>query len=130
MKKLLSVAGAALLTALAAVFALGQPAQAATGFSVSNGRLYDANGVEFVMRGVNHAHTWYPQQTSSFANIKALGANTVLLQTALDEAAGRIVVVAAVDNLAKGTAGGAVQSANIALGLPEELGLTTIGVSP
>ncbi|MGC4778595.1 cellulase family glycosylhydrolase [Micromonospora chalcea] len=77
MKKLLSVAGAALLTALAAVFALGQPAQAATGFSVSNGRLYDANGVEFVMRGVNHAHTWYPQQTSSFANIKALGANTV-----------------------------------------------------
>ncbi|MDO3684844.1 cellulase family glycosylhydrolase [Micromonospora sp. C28ISP2-4] len=77
MKKLLSVAGAALLTALAAVFALGQPAHAATGFSVLNGRLYDANGVEFVMRGVNHAHTWYPQQTSSFANIKALGANTV-----------------------------------------------------
>ncbi|MEW2592413.1 cellulase family glycosylhydrolase [Micromonospora aurantiaca] len=77
MKKLLSVAGAALLTALAAVFALGQPAQAATGFTVSNGRLYDAGGVEFVMRGVNHAHTWYPQQTSSFANIKALGANTV-----------------------------------------------------
>lgn len=42
----------------------------------------------------------------------------------------RLVVVAAVDNLAKGTAGGAVQSANLALGLPEELGLTTIGVSP
>lgn len=77
MKKLLSVAGVALLTALTAVFAFGQPAQAATGFSVSNGRLYDANGTEFVMRGVNHAHTWYPQQTSSFANIKALGANTV-----------------------------------------------------
>ncbi|MFR9779809.1 cellulase family glycosylhydrolase [Micromonospora sp. MS34] len=77
MKKLLSVAGAALLTVLAAVFALGQPAHAAAGFSVSNGRLYDANGSEFVMRGVNHAHTWYPQQTSSFANIKALGANTV-----------------------------------------------------
>lgn len=77
MKKLLSVAGAALLTALAAVFAFGQPAHAAAGFSVSNGRLYDANGTEFIMRGVNHAHTWYPQQTSSFANIKNLGANTV-----------------------------------------------------
>ena len=64
------------------------------------------------------------------ATSMTLGANTVLLQTALDVAAGRIVVVAAVDNLAKGTAGGAVQSANIALGLPEELGLTTIGVSP
>ncbi|MFG2055234.1 cellulase family glycosylhydrolase [Micromonospora sp. NPDC048930] len=77
MKKLLSVAGAALLTVLAGVFAYGQPAHAAAGFSVSNGRLYDANGTEFVMRGVNHAHTWYPQQTSSFANIKRLGANTV-----------------------------------------------------
>ncbi|MEV0152506.1 cellulase family glycosylhydrolase [Micromonospora sp. NPDC050686] len=77
MKKTLSVAGAALLTVLAAVFAFGQPAQAANGFSVANGRLYDANGTEFVMRGVNHAHTWYPQQTASFANIKKLGANTV-----------------------------------------------------
>ncbi|MGK5443506.1 cellulase family glycosylhydrolase [Micromonospora sp. URMC 105] len=77
MRKRLTVAGAALLTLLAAVFAFVQPAHAATGFSVANGRLYDAGGVEFVMRGVNHAHTWYPQQTSSFANVKALGANTV-----------------------------------------------------
>ena len=29
------------------------------------------------MRGVSHAHTWYPAQTSSFADIKALGANAV-----------------------------------------------------
>ncbi|WP_405095083.1 cellulase family glycosylhydrolase [Micromonospora sp. NBC_01412] len=77
MRKRLSVAGVALLTVLAAVFAFGQPAHAAAGFSVANGKLYDANGTEFVMRGVNHAHTWYQQQTSSFANIKALGANTV-----------------------------------------------------
>jgi mannan endo-1,4-beta-mannosidase len=77
MRKRLSVAAVALLTALAAVFAFGQPAQAAAGFTVADGKLYDANGNEFVMRGVNHAHTWYQQQTSSFANIKALGANTV-----------------------------------------------------
>lgn len=64
------------------------------------------------------------------ATSMTLGANTALVQVALDEAAGRIIAVAAVDNLAKGTAGGAVQSANLALGLPEELGLTTIGVSP
>ncbi|MFB9192006.1 N-acetyl-gamma-glutamyl-phosphate reductase [Actinomadura verrucosospora] len=64
------------------------------------------------------------------ATSMTLGANTVLVQVALDEAAGRVVVVAAIDNLTKGTAGGAVQSANLALGLPEELGLTTIGVSP
>ncbi|MGN9895034.1 cellulase family glycosylhydrolase [Micromonospora sp. L31] len=77
MRKRLSVAGAVLLTVLAAVFVFVQPAHAAAGFSVANGRLYDAGGTEFVMRGVNHAHTWYPQQTSSFANVKALGANAV-----------------------------------------------------
>ena len=64
------------------------------------------------------------------ATCMTLGANTALVQVALDETAGRIIVVAAIDNLTKGTGGGAVQSANLALGLPEELGLTTIGVSP
>jgi N-acetyl-gamma-glutamyl-phosphate reductase len=64
------------------------------------------------------------------ATAMTVGANTALVQVALDEAAGRIVAVAAIDNLTKGTAGGAVQSANLALGLPEELGLPTIGVSP
>jgi N-acetyl-gamma-glutamyl-phosphate reductase len=64
------------------------------------------------------------------ATAMTLGANTALVQVALDERAGRIIAVAAIDNLTKGTAGGAVQSANLALGLPEELGLTTIGVAP
>ncbi|WP_433323889.1 N-acetyl-gamma-glutamyl-phosphate reductase [Spirillospora sp. CA-294931] len=64
------------------------------------------------------------------ATSMTFGANTALVQVAHDEAAGRLVAVAAIDNLAKGTAGGAIQSANLALGLPEELGLTTIGVSP
>jgi len=59
-----------------------------------------------------------------------LGANTAVMQVALDERAGRIVVVAAIDNLTKGTAGGAVQSANLALGLPEGLGLGTLAVAP
>lgn len=77
MKTRLSAAGAALLALLVAVLAFGQPARAAAGFTVANGKLYDANGTEFIMRGVNHAHTWYPQQTSSFADVKALGANTV-----------------------------------------------------
>ncbi|MFF0153972.1 cellulase family glycosylhydrolase [Micromonospora sp. NPDC005203] len=77
MKTRLTAAGAALLALLVTVLAFGQPAHAAAGFSVADGRLYDANGTEFVMRGVNHAHTWYPQQTNSFADVKALGANTV-----------------------------------------------------
>ncbi|GAA1987114.1 N-acetyl-gamma-glutamyl-phosphate reductase [Microbacterium pumilum] len=59
-----------------------------------------------------------------------LGANTALLGLAIDRAANRVVVVAAVDNLVKGTAGAAVQSMNIALGLPEGQALTVNGVAP
>jgi N-acetyl-gamma-glutamyl-phosphate reductase len=58
------------------------------------------------------------------------GANTALIQLALDRRAGRVVAVCAIDNLVKGTAGAAVQSMNLALGLPEDAGLTTIGVAP
>jgi N-acetyl-gamma-glutamyl-phosphate reductase len=59
-----------------------------------------------------------------------LGANTVLLQLAVDRRAGRVVVVTAIDNLTKGTAGGAVQSANLALDLPETQGLSMTGLAP
>ncbi|KQV22855.1 MULTISPECIES: N-acetyl-gamma-glutamyl-phosphate reductase [unclassified Kitasatospora] len=58
------------------------------------------------------------------------GSNAALVQVALDEHAGRIIAISAIDNLVKGTAGGAVQSMNIALGLPEELGLPLNGVAP
>ncbi|MEU4218550.1 cellulase family glycosylhydrolase [Actinoplanes sp. NPDC026623] len=54
-----------------------QPAQAAAGFTVSGSRILEANGNAFVMRGVNHAHTWYADKLGSLADIKALGANTV-----------------------------------------------------
>ncbi|TGB13705.1 N-acetyl-gamma-glutamyl-phosphate reductase [Streptomyces sp. MZ04] len=64
------------------------------------------------------------------ATAAVYGSNAVQIQVAYDEAAGRVIVISAIDNLTKGTAGGAVQSMNIALGLPEELGLSTIGVAP
>ncbi|MFF2147563.1 N-acetyl-gamma-glutamyl-phosphate reductase [Kitasatospora sp. NPDC048296] len=66
----------------------------------------------------------WPQTSSVY------GANTALVQVALDPTAGRIIAISAIDNLVKGTAGGAVQSMNIALGLPEELGLPVNGVAP
>ncbi|MFV2108027.1 cellulase family glycosylhydrolase [Micromonospora sp. LOL_015] len=77
MKTRLSVAAATLLALVTSVVVLVQPAHAAVGLHVSGGRLVEANGTPFVLRGVNHAHTWYPSQTSSFANIKSLGANAV-----------------------------------------------------
>jgi len=59
-----------------------------------------------------------------------LGANTVLMQVAVDARSGRVIVVAAVDNLTKGTAGGALQCVNLALDLPETVGLPTAGLAP
>ncbi|WP_121258838.1 N-acetyl-gamma-glutamyl-phosphate reductase [Nocardioides ferulae] len=59
-----------------------------------------------------------------------MGSNAVHVQVTVDPAAGRLVAVGAVDNLAKGTAGAAVQCMNLALGLDEGLGLTTVGVAP
>jgi N-acetyl-gamma-glutamyl-phosphate reductase len=59
-----------------------------------------------------------------------LGSNAVHLQVTVDVAAHRLVVVGAIDNLAKGTAGAAVQCMNLALGLDETTGLSTVGVAP
>ncbi|MEV8306249.1 N-acetyl-gamma-glutamyl-phosphate reductase [Streptomyces flavidovirens] len=64
------------------------------------------------------------------ATASVYGSNAVQIQIAYDEAAGRVIAISAIDNLTKGTAGGAVQSMNIALGLPEDTGLSTTGVAP
>jgi N-acetyl-gamma-glutamyl-phosphate reductase len=59
-----------------------------------------------------------------------LGSNNVQIQLAVDERVGRLIVVAAIDNLTKGTGGGAVQCLNLARGFDETLGLPTTGVAP
>ncbi|MDQ7910588.1 cellulase family glycosylhydrolase [Phytohabitans sp. ZYX-F-186] len=77
MKRQLTVLGVALVAAAASVLMFVRPADAAVGLHVSGTNIVEANGQRFVMRGVNHPHVWFTGQTSSFANIKALGANTV-----------------------------------------------------
>jgi N-acetyl-gamma-glutamyl-phosphate reductase len=59
-----------------------------------------------------------------------LGSNTAHLTARFDERTGTVIVLCAIDNLAKGASGGAVQAANVALGLPETSGLTSVGVYP
>ncbi|MET7400524.1 cellulase family glycosylhydrolase [Dactylosporangium sp. NPDC005572] len=76
-KRRLAILGAALVAAAASVLIYAQPASAAVGLHISGRNIVEANGQNFIMRGVNHPHVWYTGQTSSFANIKALGANTV-----------------------------------------------------
>ncbi|MFI8074450.1 cellulase family glycosylhydrolase [Streptomyces sp. NPDC086033] len=79
------LAGLAALLGLVVLGALGpsaaqaaeEPGTQPTGLHISNGRLVEGNGNDFVMRGVNHAHTWYPNELGSLADIKAQGANTV-----------------------------------------------------
>ncbi|MFJ5079533.1 cellulose binding domain-containing protein [Streptomyces sp. NPDC088553] len=71
----------ATLLALAATITSGpvtaQAAERSDGFHVVGGRLVDATGKDFVLRGVNHAHTRYTDRTGqSLADIKALGADS------------------------------------------------------
>lgn len=77
MRRILLTLAVAAATIAALLTVALSPAQAAAGFAVSGGRLVDANGTAFVMRGVSHPHAWYPTQTRAFADIKATGANTV-----------------------------------------------------
>jgi N-acetyl-gamma-glutamyl-phosphate reductase len=57
-----------------------------------------------------------------------LGTNMVQIQVAVDLHTGRLIVSSAIDNLGKGAAGQAIQNANLICGLPENSGLTQIGV--
>ena len=58
------------------------------------------------------------------------GANAGLVWAGLDKDGERITAICAIDNLVKGTAGAALQSLNLALGLPETAGLGGNGVAP
>jgi N-acetyl-gamma-glutamyl-phosphate reductase len=59
-----------------------------------------------------------------------LGANTCHLTARFDQRTGTVIVLSAIDNLVKGTAGGAIQSLNVAQGWPETLGLPFMGLHP
>lgn len=59
-----------------------------------------------------------------------LGSNAVHVTARYDERTGHVIVISALDNLCKGASGGAVQAANVALGLDETAGLTAVGVYP
>lgn len=60
----------------------------------------------------------------------AVGANTAHIQFTVDQRAGTVLVCVAIDNLVRGTAGQALQSAQLSLGLPEDLALPIQGVAP
>jgi N-acetyl-gamma-glutamyl-phosphate reductase len=59
-----------------------------------------------------------------------LGSNVAHVSARFDERTGTVIALCAIDNLTKGASGGAVQSANVALGLCETDGLTRVGLYP
>lgn len=70
-------------------------------------------------------------QPGSFPHTKAVaGTNACHLSALVDGRTNRVVVTSAIDNLGKGAAGQALQSANIMCGFDETQGLTTIGLYP
>lgn len=68
-----------------------------------------------------------PQVPSTKAT---LGTNCVHITARYDERTGYVMVLAALDNIAKGASGGAVQAMNVACGIDETMGLQTVGVYP
>ncbi len=64
------------------------------------------------------------------ATKSVLGSNAVHVAARYDERTNTVIAMCAIDNLTKGASGGAVQAANVALGLDETAGLSTIGLAP
>ena len=59
-----------------------------------------------------------------------LGSNCAHVTVRYDSRTGHVIALCALDNLTKGASGGALQSANVALGLDETAGLPTVGLAP
>lgn len=76
------------------------------------------------------AHEPFVAVVDSPSTKACLGSNMVQVTARFDDRTGTVLAIAALDNLAKGASGGAVQAANVALGLPETAGLTKVGVAP
>ena len=64
------------------------------------------------------------------ATKSVLGSNSAHVTARFDERTQTVISMCAIDNLTKGASGGAIQSANVALGLDETAGLATIGLAP
>lgn len=67
----------------------------------------------------------YEEGLPEIRNVR--GSNYCDIGFEVDERTGRVVIVSAIDNLLKGAAGQAVQNMNVALGVPEALGLKAPG---
>ena len=86
-----------------------------------------------VMEALHDAYDTEPFVTVADAppaTKSVLGSNAVHVSARYDERTGSVIAMCALDNLTKGASGGALHAANIALGIDETAGLSTIGLAP
>lgn len=78
MKNLMTLKKHLLKKTALALIASAMMAPAFAGWTVNGSQVLDPNGNRFVFRGVNHAHTWWPERLNqSLQDIAATGANSV-----------------------------------------------------
>lgn len=89
-----------------------------------------AQDVEEAYRGAYEGEPFVRWSPTPPNTAVTTGANTALVHAVLDRDGERLTAICTLDNLVKGTAGAAIQSLNLSLGLPETLGLSSVGVAP
>lgn len=87
-------------------------------------------GLREVLRDAYDPEPFVVVRDGSPSTKATLGSNTVHVTAYADDRTGWVVAIAALDNLTKGASGGAIQAANVALGLDESAGLPTVALYP
>lgn len=99
-------------------------ARPAAGLSLSTSTLMEA------LRDAYADEPFVVVRDESPSTKATFGSNSVHLTARFDERTDTVLVISALDNLCKGASGGAVQAANVALGIDETAGLSAVGVYP
>jgi N-acetyl-gamma-glutamyl-phosphate reductase len=94
------------------------------------GQTVSSEGLLDLLRGRWRDEPFMVVTESSPSTKATLGSNAVHVTARYDARTNTVVALAALDNLAKGASGGAIQAANVALALDETAGLTKVGVAP
>ena len=102
----------------------------ATCYARPQGKVLTTASVLAVLSRAYSSEPFVSVRPASPSTKATLGTNSVHLSARFDERTGYVVVLAAIDNLTKGAAGGAVQAANVALGIEETFGLSKVGLYP
>ncbi|MEY3093255.1 MAG: N-acetyl-gamma-glutamyl-phosphate reductase [Actinomycetota bacterium] len=96
----------------------------------ANGKALSTEVLMDTLRSAYAGEPFVVVRSESPSTKATLGSNAVHITARFDERTGHAVVISALDNLCKGASGGAIQAANVALGLEETAGLSAVGVYP